>query len=60
MVNPPSCLAGNLPNNLDIDFKDVIPTANGLAGYPGAAQAFNPSTVEGQVDMNKLGVLQTG
>ena len=39
MLNPPSCIAGNLPNNLDIDLKDVMqqPGGPGLAGYPGAA-----------------------
>ena len=38
-MNPPSCLIGNLPNNLDIDLNDMMQT-NMMNGF-GTAGANN-------------------
>ena len=58
MMNPPA-YASSLPNNLDIDLKDVIgpqPVGQNLPGFQGT-----PATIaESQVDMNNLGVLKGG
>ena len=58
MMSAPA-FASSLPNNLDIDLKDVIgkqPVGQNLSGYQNTPAAM----VEGQVDMNNLGVLQGG
>lgn len=58
MMSGPA-FASSLPNNLDIDLKDVIgkqPAGQNLSGYQNTPAAM----VEGQVDMNNLGVLQGG
>lgn len=44
MINPPSCLVGNMPNNLDIDLNDVIQPNQPVVVANGS----------GQVDMNAM------
>lgn len=66
MINAPSCLVGSLPDNLDVDLKDVM-QADIMNGYAAAAQQQHqqPGDVaamvangagggSGQVDMAQL------
>jgi len=48
MINPPSCLIGNLPNNLDIDLNEVM-----QAQQQQQAQSTINGT-SGQVDMTQF------
>lgn len=61
MINPPSCLVGNLPNNLDIDLNEVM-KPNMLGDLPSNGTDMNPAALanaSGQVDMSQFqGVLQ--
>jgi len=54
MINPPSCLIGNLPNNLDIDLKDVM-QPDMMNGYAQPGNMNQPrGGASGQVDMAQL------
>ncbi len=61
MLNPPSCMVGNLPNNLDIDLNEAM-QPNMLNDFPENLTDLERAAltgVSGQVDMNQFqGVLQ--
>ena len=56
MMNPPSCLIGNLPNNLDIDLNDMMQQnmMNGNFGQPGDGTQAQMQATSGQIDMAQL------
>ena len=54
MINPPSCLVGNLPNNLDIDINEAIQSEAAMNGMSYATGMGMSGAASGQVDMNHL------
>lgn len=52
MINPTSCLIGNMPNNLDIDFSDVGQPGK-ISGYP-AGLSSHGAPFNGQMDMSQF------
>ena len=55
MMNPPSCLIGNLPNNLDIDIGEAMHSemVNGIPPPYTATPLLN-GAASGQIDMAQL------
>lgn len=58
MINAPSCLVGNLPNNLDIDLNEVM--VNGFGQAEGVASSHLNGGASGQVDMAALQGVYSG